>query len=232
MARRPDESHLKEASIPDLYLILYNCLQTVGWIAILFNTCLYLAMYQGDWKSFPGVYESTATSLNFFQTLAVLEVVHIMLGFVKSNAFLTFMQILSRIIIIWLILVPVPVTSVGPLLHIIAWSITEIIRYFYYAWSRAESPPYALLWLRYTTFIVLYPIGVLGEIISIFSALPTIKEHSLTSLQMPNILNWSFDSYTFLVLILIGYIPGFPQLYMHMIKQRRKYLSPEKVKTQ
>ena len=78
--RRPAESNLKDPSVPDLYLILYNCLQTVGWLAILFNTCLYLILYEGDWRSFPGVYEKTATSLNFFQSLAVVEVVHIMIG--------------------------------------------------------------------------------------------------------------------------------------------------------
>ena len=78
--RRTDESNLKDPSAPDIYLILYNCFQTVGWLAILFNTCIYLALYEGDWKSFPGAYERTAASLNFFQTLAVMEVVHIMIG--------------------------------------------------------------------------------------------------------------------------------------------------------
>ena len=85
MSRRPDESHLKEPSVSEIYIIFYNCVQTVGWLSVLFNTCLYLFLYEGDWTSFPGVYEKTSTSLNFFQTLAVLEIVHIMLGEVISN---------------------------------------------------------------------------------------------------------------------------------------------------
>ena len=80
MSRRPDESHLKEASVAEIYIIFYNCVQTVGWLSVLFNTCLYLFLYEGDWTSFPEVYEKTSSSLKFFQTLAVLEVVHIMLG--------------------------------------------------------------------------------------------------------------------------------------------------------
>ena len=78
--RRPDENNLKDPSVSDIYLILYNCIQSVGWLAILFNMCHYLALYEGDWKSFPGVYEKTATSLHFFQSLAIMEVVHIMMG--------------------------------------------------------------------------------------------------------------------------------------------------------
>ena len=153
----------------------------------------------------------------------------------RSNAFLTFLQILSRLVIVWLILNAVPLTNIGPLLLIIAWSSTEIIRYLYYAWSRTEDPPYTLLWLRYSLFIVVYPMGVLGELISIFYALPTIKEQRLTSLYLPNMLNFSFDSYYFIVTVIIGYIPGFPKLYMHMLKQRGKYLTPgekEKEKVQ
>ena len=74
--------------------------------------------------------------------------------------------------------------------------------------------------------------GVLGEIISIYYALPAIKEHNLTSLYMPNSLNWSFDSYTFVLIVLVGYIPGFPKLYLHMLRQRGKYLEKEKVKVE
>ena len=74
--------------------------------------------------------------------------------------------------------------------------------------------------------------GVLGELISIYYALPAIKENNLTSIYMPNSLNWSFDSYTFILIVLIGYVPGFPKLYFHMLKQRGKYLEKEKVKVE
>lgn len=227
---KPEEKKLKDPSVSELYLILYNCLQTVGWLAILINTALYLFYYKGDWKSFPGAFERTEASLKFFQSLAMLEVLHIMLGFVKSNPSLTFLQVLSRVVIVWLVFNPVPPTSIGTLMVILAWSITEIVRYLYYAWSMAEKPPYILLWLRYTLFIVLYPLGVAGEIISTYYALPVIKEQKLNTLQMPNQLNWSFDCYTFMLMALVAYLPGFPALYSHMLKQRGKYLREEKLK--
>ncbi len=35
--------------------------------------------------------------------------------------------------------------------------------------------PYVLLWLRYTAFIVLYPLGVSSELAEVALALPTIR---------------------------------------------------------
>ncbi len=41
-----------------------------------------------------------------------------------------------------------------------AWSITEMIRYSFYAGGLLHMTPGVLTWLRYTLFIILYPIGV------------------------------------------------------------------------
>ena len=44
---------------------------------------------------------------------------------------------------------------------LVAWSVTEVIRYNLY-WIKLAfgSVPYPLLWCRYSFFIVLYPLGV------------------------------------------------------------------------
>ena len=55
---------------------------------------------------------------------------------------------------------------------ILAWSMTEVIRYPFYAFSLLGKVPYPFLWLRYTTFYVLYPIGVFSEAVSIYATLP------------------------------------------------------------
>ncbi len=52
---------------------------------------------------------------------------------------------------------------------------------------------------RYTAFIGLYPVGVLGEMKSVFDALPFIRARGLRSLALPNAANWGFDYHTFLV---------------------------------
>ena len=42
---------------------------------------------------------------------------------------------------------------------VLAWSITEVIRYAFYALNLFNAAPYILLWCRYTFFYILYPIG-------------------------------------------------------------------------
>lgn len=57
---------------------------------------------------------------------------------------------------------------------ILAWSTTEIIRYAFYALSLALSTvPAPLVYLRYTTFYLLYPVGASSEALLILSSLPT-----------------------------------------------------------
>lgn len=60
---------------------------------------------------------------------------------------------------------------------------------------------------RYTFFIVLYPMGVSGELLTIYAALPYIQKTGLYSITLPNKYNFSFDYYTFLILTMVSYIP-------------------------
>ncbi|RXN31366.1 very-long-chain (3R)-3-hydroxyacyl- dehydratase 2 [Labeo rohita] len=110
------------------------------------------------------------------------------------------------------------------LLFVVAWTVTEIIRYSFYTFSLLNHLPYLIKWARYTFFIVLYPMGVAGELLTIYAALPYVQKTGLYSITLPNKYNFSFDYHTFLILIMISYIPLFPQLYFHMMRQRKKVL--------
>jgi hypothetical protein len=87
--------------------------------------------------------------------------------------------------------------------------------------------PYPLLWTRYSLFIVLYPLGVASELTMAYLALPTIRKERPLSLAMPNSINFAFDYYYFCFIAIACYIPGLPDLYKHMLKQRRKVLAPQ-----
>jgi very-long-chain (3R)-3-hydroxyacyl-CoA dehydratase len=56
---------------------------------------------------------------------------------------------------------------------ILAWSSTEVIRYFFYALSLSGIESSLLQWLRYTTFYVLYPLGAGSEAFLMYASLPT-----------------------------------------------------------
>ncbi|RXM32863.1 Vacuolar protein sorting-associated protein 16-like [Acipenser ruthenus] len=72
------------------------------------------------------------------------------------------------------------------LLFVVAWTVTEIIRYSFYTFSLLNHLPYLIKWARYTLFIVLYPMGVTGELLTIYAALPYVQKTGLYSVTLPN----------------------------------------------
>lgn len=180
------------------------------------------------------------------QTAAVMEILHCAVGLVRSPLAITALQVASRLWIVWGIIVPVQrdtissavkITKVGDvslelnlLTLIVAWSLSELIRYSFFAMKEMGSVPYLSLWLRYSGFIVLYPLGVASELTMVYLALPYIKSSKMWNYPMPNALNFGFDYYIACLLVCLVYIPGLPQLYGYLLKQRRKMLSPVKDK--
>lgn len=181
-------------------------------------------------KSHIGLYSSVEKPLQVFQSAAILEVLHCAIGLVPSSVVLTAFQVASRLFLTWAIAYSVPQIqdSPGVTAFILAWSITEVIRYAFYAFSLLGSLPYFLQWCRYTLFFILYPIGVTGELVSIYSSLRYVSKSGLYSVSMPNAVNFSFDFHLFLIMVMLSYIPIFPQLYCHMIRQRRKVIGGKK----
>jgi very-long-chain (3R)-3-hydroxyacyl-CoA dehydratase len=58
---------------------------------------------------------------------------------------------------------------------VLSWSITEVVRYPYYAFTllAPNALPAQLVYLRYSTFYVLYPTGAASEALVLFATLPT-----------------------------------------------------------
>uniref|UniRef100_A0A8D0C8K2 Very-long-chain (3R)-3-hydroxyacyl-CoA dehydratase n=1 Tax=Salvator merianae TaxID=96440 RepID=A0A8D0C8K2_SALMN len=206
------------------YLVIYNVVMTAGWLVIAVGLVrAYLAK-----GSYHNLYYSIEKPLKFFQTGALLEILHCALGIVPSSVVLTAFQVMSRVFLTWAVTHSVKEVQSedSVLLFVVAWTVTEIIRYSFYTFSLLNHLPYLIKWARYTLFIVLYPMGVSGELLTIYAALPFVRRSGLYSISLPNKYNFSFDYYTFLILTMISYIPIFPQLYFHMLHQRRKILFP------
>ena len=53
---------------------------------------------------------------------------------------------------------------------LIAWSVTEVIRYGFFVFNLRGEVPAALTWLRYNTFYVLYPLGIGSEMALVYLA--------------------------------------------------------------
>ncbi|XP_064597266.1 very-long-chain (3R)-3-hydroxyacyl-CoA dehydratase 2-like [Liolophura sinensis] len=213
-----------------IYLTAYNVAQTLGWSALMLSISSNLLT-----RGYQTLYEENEMLLKAFQTAAILEVVHCAIGIVRSNVLLTAVQVASRVFLVWGIVhtVPQTQTNFGVLMLLLAWTVTEIIRYSFYTFQLVGHVPYVIKWMRYTFFIVLYPLGVTGELLCIYSALPIVKSSGIYSISLPNRANMSFNYFYFLIAIMLSYIPIFPQLYFHMIHQRKKMLGePEEKKRQ
>lgn len=226
-SERKAKSQQPRSSVIHGYLLAYNGLQYFGWLGILLIT-IYHGVTQ---RSFVGVWDQVKLLLMVFQTAAILEIIHGAIRIVQTNPVMALMQIFSRVFITWGILhcVKDSQNSIGVPLLMFTWSITEIVRYSFYTLNLLSAVPQFLVWCRYTFFYFLYPMGVTGELLVIYAALPYIKSTQMFSFDLPNRLNISFNYYLLILIIMWSYIPLFPQLYMHMIMQRKKILTPKKL---
>ncbi|QRV82809.1 3-hydroxy acyl-CoA dehydratase [Ceratobasidium sp. AG-Ba] len=156
------------------------------------------------------------------QTGALLEVLHVLMGLVRSPLATTAMQVASRIYLVWGITESFSATRSNPFYAsmVLAWSVTEVIRYSFYACNLAGTEPGFLVYLRYTTFYILYPLGASSEAALIYSTLPNSSPLSGT---------WSPYDLLRGVFFLIWW-PGLYVMYTYMIKQRRKVLGGGKAR--
>ncbi|KAF7494385.1 Very-long-chain (3R)-3-hydroxyacyl-CoA dehydratase 2 [Sarcoptes scabiei] len=207
------------------YLAFYNLVQFCGWgfgLILALKFMLFSKPY-----SHRLLWEHCSMIISIFQTLQLMEVVHAAIKFVPSNPIQTFIQIFSRLMLVWGILVPIVDArdSIGVPMLLIAWSIAECTRYIYYALNIYDAVPYLSTWLRYSLFIVLYPLGVSGELLTTYAALAPIRRMKFLSLELPNALNISFYYDIYCILFMLSYVHFFPQLYLYMMHQRKKILS-------
>jgi len=212
------------------YLVLYNSVQTLGWTLLLAQMLMHFA--QGG--SYSTVYGSVSCTLQIFQTAAVLEIFHAAFGLTRSNVQVTFQQVFSRVYVTWAILHLLPTTrvSIGVPMLLVAWTITEIIRYSMYAIQLVGSPPYALTWLRYSFFIIAYPLGVTGELVCSYAGYQEATARNVGVLALPNLLNATFYFPYIIAFIGLLYIPLFPGMYLHVFSQRRKVLGASSKKAE
>ena len=209
-------------SIKSVYLILYNFLQLCGLSCFFFKVtdCLINS------KSLQEIYSNSHLILECCQYGAFLEIIHSIIGIVKSSIFATSIQIIGRIIIVVILQFFQSAVSQGYFLIYFAWSIVEIVRYTYYIMNLLQKDffkfniPYILIWCRYSFFVVLYPIGVSGEMITVWNAKKDFNKYIL----------YQTDKYTFTAAdliypIWIFYIPALIYLYGYLFKQRRKVLN-------
>ena len=149
------------------YLIAYNGASTVLWSYILWKAVG--ALLTGE-----DVHDTLKGPVRWVQSLALVEIAHSVTGLVRAPWTTTVMQVASRILLVWGIDYPFDIQSLAYASMVVAWSMTEVVRYGYYFcsnFSGAGWVPDGLVWLRYSLFYVLYPVGVASEMTCIWTSL-------------------------------------------------------------
>jgi very-long-chain (3R)-3-hydroxyacyl-CoA dehydratase len=191
-----------------IWLIAFNVLTLLAWTLFFVHAALH------GLQSEP----QSLVMLNFAQGLAVFEVMNALLGFAGANWLLTATQVASRLLIVVLLnLIPMEIlverdVFSGFAVVSIAWSVTEIVRALFYLTELFDKPLRFITFARYTFFILLYPIGVMGEFLVM---------HTFVSWR-----EYSSDIFNVaLAIVAVSYFVFFPKLYGHMLKQRKKKLA-------
>lgn len=217
------------SSLGQKYLLAYNGLCLALWATVTLRALTLLPVLLSHNKLY-GLYHALFPLLKWTQTLAVLEIVHSVVGIVRASLMTTAMQVASRILVVWAVMDLFPELIVTKNVWgrdtagargtpyafagcVLAWGITEIIRYGFFVWKEGISSriPGWLTWLRYNTFFVLYPIGISSECWLMYSTIEPAK-------RQYEGLDLLFKA------VLLIYVPGSYILYTHMMKQRRKVL--------
>ncbi|XP_020363066.1 very-long-chain (3R)-3-hydroxyacyl-CoA dehydratase 1 isoform X2 [Oncorhynchus kisutch] len=212
-----------KSAIAVAWLTFYNIAMTAGWLVL----AMAMMRFYLQKATHKGLYKSIARTLKFFQTVALVEVGHCAIGIVRTSVIVTGVQVCSRIFMVWFITNSIKQNEESVILFLVVWTLTEITRYSFYTFNLLNHLPYFIKWARYNMFIIMYPLGVAGELLTIYAALPFVRKTGMLSMRLPNKYNISFDYYYFLIIVMLSYIPLFPQLFFHMLRQRRKVLLGE-----
>ncbi|EEH38494.2 hypothetical protein PAAG_08221 [Paracoccidioides lutzii Pb01] len=221
------------------YLLLYNALSFALWTTITVRLISLLTLLTPT-DNVAHIFDTLFPLLHFAQSLALLEILHSAVGLVRASVVTTTLQVASRILVVWGVLYLFSVERIGRQKGVVgagnaagandvtklgdwafvgcvaAWGVTECIRYgFFTLQFCGAAVPRWVIWLRYNTFFILYPIGISSECCLIYKVItPAGDIHPA--------LAWFFIS------TLVIYVPGSYILYTHMMSQRRKVIRAAK----
>ncbi|KAL7676390.1 hypothetical protein ACOME3_002644 [Neoechinorhynchus agilis] len=188
------------------------------------------------------MYDEIGSMVKMAQLVALVEVAHAVFRFTSSRPLITGIQLLSRNFIACGLLgglnhslIEKEVLILLMCQWLLTWTMADLCRYLFYTMTLIKRCPGFLEWLRYSLFVVLYPVGVLSELNvigrSFYLVLKTKEGEQWcrsVSYQLPNSLNISLDASFILPLVFGIYALLFPTMYGHMLSQRSRKLSKKK----
>ena len=186
------------------YVLIYNLGMFLAWCGIFVNlsqdilaagaggdgfACLFRASPSClTTEQVDGLFTSWVTPLIYF---GFIEVVHAALGIVPGSVLTASLQAVGRLVSWYLAFLapeyiadgtcdtPMAPSTNYPTLLVWVWALSEVIRFPMYILASPlllGSAPFLVAWLRYSGFIVLYPIGFAAEVLCCLASLPCTSQ--------------------------------------------------------
>lgn len=187
---------VEKQDAPHPAVIVYNIIQLVGWI-IVYSFMILSFLKNNDLT----LMQNCLEALRIMQTTQILEIVFAISGITNTGLFASFTQVGARILnTFWIYNIDTNYYII--VMTLVAWCTTEVIRSLFYL----NKNSVVLSGMRYNGFIVLYPLGVTGELMAF--------EDYLTKYP---------DWYYIIRPTQLAFLIGFYFLYTYMWKQRGKF---------
>ncbi|KAH9524876.1 Very-long-chain (3R)-3-hydroxyacyl-CoA dehydratase [Bulinus truncatus] len=220
-----DQSDLPSPS--QTYLFTYNLFQFVGYTYI-FISLIYHS-FKNDENAKQAAFEDVGTQMMVCQAVSFLEIIHVFFKLVHSQILTTVLQVSGRNFILFFLILQEPRLQISPLCWylFLTWSFIEIIRYPFYILQLLNLKLKFLIWLRYSVWIILYPLGIktCSEAAIVFQSITYFSETGYFSIALPNSANLAFYFPFFLMVYLVAMCFGSTNNLKYMYIQRKKQLS-------
>jgi len=199
-----------QKSTPCLSIVnFFNGFQVLSWAITLLSMSVYTLS-----ENISSLHEHrdyllrlTILSVKVAQTFQISDFVFAVCGCTPNNPIFSFIQILSRLVNVYIFMnEEVPSWLLGMI--IFSWSIADTVRPLY----NLVKNNHTITWLRYSLFLICYPIGASGEVLLMQRRLPEAAFQPYES-----------SIRIFQVCVVLGMI----YLYMFLLSQRRKNLGGE-----
>uniref|UniRef100_A0A1A8QIZ5 Very-long-chain (3R)-3-hydroxyacyl-CoA dehydratase n=2 Tax=Nothobranchius rachovii TaxID=451742 RepID=A0A1A8QIZ5_9TELE len=217
-------------SLKTAFLFVYNLVQFLGFSWIFVNMTVRLFIFGRD--SLYDTFHTMSDIMFFCQILASVEVLNAAFGVVRTALIPTFIQVIGRNFILFIILGSLEEMHHRPVVFFVfyLWSTIEIFRYPFYMLGCCNTEWKTLTWLRYTVWIPLYPLGVLAEAVAVIQSIPIFDETRLFRIPLPKVIgtsvSFSYVLHVYLIFMFLGLFINFRHLY----KQRKKRFRTQKRK--
>ncbi|KAI1705150.1 protein tyrosine phosphatase-like protein, PTPLA domain-containing protein [Ditylenchus destructor] len=221
----PEEAIKRMNMMTGTYLMGYNVCMLLAHLYVL------LCLFYGYFVEGPGYLESywarMFSSFVACTSLQYMDVLHSVMGLTKSGWKMVTLQVTGRLAVLWIINGNEEIHAWLPVfILLVNYFIAEQFRYPYYALHSTGISLWPITWLRYSMWMLLYPLGLIMESIIFLRAIPFYYKSGVYSLQMPNAWNFSYNfgvvlgAFTVVVFPFIAY-----RLLSHMYKPRERGLS-------